>query len=113
MAAILSVERRQPESLNRPRERDLELRELQRTNGRRPRGRRQRGYRGEEAADDRREVARVREELGRGRPAFHGKARQPEGEVDQGIAEARPVPVDEHSSSVVNADVVAADIEMQ
>ena len=41
------------------------------------------------------------------------KARQPEGEVDPRVAEARPVPVDEHGAPVGNADVVAAHIEMQ
>src|SRR6187401_2329043 len=113
MAAILSVERWQPESLDRPRKRDFELRQLQRTD-RRGTGRwREPGDRREEAADDGGQVARVRQQLGRSRPALQRKARQPEGEIDLGVAEMRPVPVDEHSASVGNTDVVAAHIEME
>src|SRR5438093_11311784 len=95
MGAILSIEWLQPEDVDGPRERDLELCELGRPHPRRAGRWWESCDRREEPADDRRQIAGVGHQLGWRRPAFEAHARQPEGEVDTRVADARPVPVDE------------------
>ena len=65
----------------------------------------QRGDRGDRAV--------VSEHLLRRRSALGVQARQPGGHVEHGVARAREVPVDQHRPAVAEAEVVAADVEMQ
>src|SRR5262245_49859769 len=107
-ARLLQVE---AERAARPREGDLELRELKRAHARRAGGRRQAGLRGEEAGDVRRQLVDA-ERLGR-RAVLEREARQPEGDVEGRVADAGVIPVDEDGAAVAEAEVVAADVAVQ
>src|SRR5262245_46318857 len=107
MRAILSIEGRQPEDVDGPRKRDLQLGKLECADGWRARGRRIAGHGREETAHDRGKMTRVGHGLDRRGSALYEKTREPEGEVDLRIADARPVPVDELRAVLGDADVVA------
>src|SRR2546426_4600565 len=110
---VASLRRSEPELARGPRQRDLGLAALELADAGRGGRRRQAGAGREEARQQGREPLAVRHELPRVGTAFELQARQPGDDVEERIADVRQVPVDEDGVPLSQAEVVAADVEMQ
>src|SRR5437667_1325696 len=108
-----SLRRRQPKLARGPRQRDLGLAALELADSWRGGRWRQAGAGREEACKQGREPLAVRDELPRVGAALELQARQPGDDVEQRIADVREVPVDEDGAPLSQAEVVAADVEVQ
>ncbi len=69
--------------------------------------------RGEEPRHGRGERSGIWQDLVGLRPAFEPKARQPERDVEPAVADAREIPVDEDCAGVEEAEIVAANVQME
>src|SRR6266566_3381199 len=108
-----SLWRRKPKFARGPQQRDLGLAALELPHGGRRRRRRQAGAGGKEACEKRSESLAVCDELPRVGTAFELKARQPSNDVEERIPDVSEIPVDEHGTLLSQAEVVAADVEVQ
>src|ERR1044071_470842 len=106
----LARQRRQAQRPHGPGQRRLKLTPLNRADARGVVDAGQPGARGEVAGDARRDLRRVRQNPFGLDPALVGQAGQPEAEVESGVTQAGPVPVDEDGAPALEADVVAAQV---
>src|SRR5438067_343463 len=108
-----SLRRREPELARGPGERDLGLAALELADARRGGRRRQAGARREKARYQGRKSFAFGHELPWFGAALEPQARQPGDQVEQRIADVNEVPVDENGPPLAQAEVVAADVEVQ
>src|SRR5512132_3553318 len=108
-----SLRRREPELARGPRQRDLRLATLELADARRGGRWRQAGAGRKVACEQGCESLAVGDELPRVGPAFELKARQPADDVEERIADVGEVPVHEDGAALLQAEVVAADVEVQ
>src|SRR4029453_1140017 len=112
-ATAASLRRGEPELTRGPRQRDRGLAALELADARSGGRRRETGAGREEACQQGCEPLAVGDEFPRVGSAFELQARQPGGDVEERIADVGEVPVHEDGAAALQAEVVAADVEMQ
>src|SRR5213592_1126865 len=108
-----SLRRREPELARGPRQCDLGLAALELADARRGGRRRQAGAGREETCQQGCESLAVGDEVPRVGSAFELQARQPGDDVEERIADVGEVPVHEDGTALLQAEVVAANVEVQ